>query len=91
MNRQELVKAIAEKSGQTQAAASDMLNAFISTVQDSVAAGDKIALVGFGTFESVKRAERQGRNPASGEPITIPASTLPKFSPGKAFKDQVNA
>lgn len=91
MNRQELVKAVAEKSGQSQAAVNDMLNAFISTVQDTVAAGDKIALVGFGTFESVKRAERQGRNPASGEPITIPASTLPKFSPGKAFKDQVNA
>lgn len=90
MNRQELVKAIAEKSGQTQAAASDMLNAFISTVQDSVAAGDKIVLVGFGTFESVKRAERQGRNPATGESITIAASTLPKFIPGKAFKDHVN-
>lgn len=91
MNRQELVKAVAEKSGQSQTAVNDMLNAFISTVQDTVAAGDKIALVGFGTFESVKRAERQGRNPASGVPITIPASTLPKFSPGKAFKDQVNA
>lgn len=90
MNRQELVKVIAEKSGQTQGAASDMLNAFISTVQDSVAAGDKIALVGFGTFESVKRAERQGRNPATGESITIAASTLPKFTPGKAFKDHVN-
>lgn len=90
MNRQELVSAVAQKSGQSQTAVAEMLNAFISTVQDSVAQGDKVALVGFGVFESKTRAERQGRNPLSGEPITIPAATLPKFTPGKAFKECVN-
>lgn len=90
MNRQELVKAVADKSGQSQSAVGEMLNALISTVQDTVAAGDKIALVGFGTFESTKRAERKGRNPSTGAEITIAAATLPKFSPGKAFKDVVN-
>ncbi len=90
MNRPELVKAIAEKSGQSQSVVSEVLNSFISTVQDGVAAGDKITLVGFGTFESVKRAERQGRNPKTGEPLKIAASVSPKFTPGKAFKDQVN-
>lgn len=90
MNRPELVKAIAEKSGQSQSVVSEVLNSFISTVQDGVAAGEKITLVGFGTFESVKRAERQGRNPKTGEPLKIAASVLPKFTPGKAFKEQVN-
>ncbi|MDX1296744.1 MAG: HU family DNA-binding protein [Pseudomonas sp.] len=90
MNRQDLVKAVAEKSGHSQAAVSEVLNSLIGTVQDAVAAGDKVALVGFGTFESTKRAERKGRNPSTGAEITIAAATLPKFSPGKAFKDVVN-
>jgi len=91
MNRQELVKAVSEKTDQSQAAVSEMLNALISTVQDTVAAGDKVALVGFGTFEVSERAERKGRNPSTGAEITIAASRLPKFSAGKAFKDQVNS
>lgn len=91
MNRQELVKAISEKTDQSQAAVGEMLNALISTVQDTVTAGEKVSLVGFGTFEVSERAERKGRNPATGAEITIAASRLPKFSAGKAFKDQVNS
>jgi len=90
MNRQELVDSVAEKCGQSKTAVNEMLNALIGTVQDSVAAGEKISLVGFGTFERVERAERAGRNPATGVAITIPASKLPKFTPGKSFKELVN-
>lgn len=90
MNRQELVKAVSEKAGHSQTAVNEMLNALIATVQDAVAAGDKVALVGFGVFEPVSRQEREGRNPSTGEKITIAASTLPKFTAGKAFKDLVN-
>ncbi|QCT95410.1 HU family DNA-binding protein (plasmid) [Stutzerimonas degradans] len=90
MTRQELVKAVAEKAGQSQAAVNETLNALIATIQDSVAAGDKVALVGFGTFEPVSRPEREGRNPATGKAITIAASITPKFTPGKPFKDAVN-
>lgn len=58
---------------------------------EQVAAGDKISLVGFGTFESGTRAARQGRNPQTGEPMDIPETKVPKFKPGKAFKDAVKA
>jgi len=91
MNRQELVDAVAEKSGQSKTAVNAVLNELISTIQDTVAAGDKISLVGFGVFERVQRGERAGRNPSTGEAITIPASAAPKFTAGKAFKDRVNA
>jgi len=90
MNRQELVKAIAEGSGHSQSTVAEVLNSLISTVQDVVASGEKVSLVGFGTFESTKQAERQGRNPATGAAITIAASIKPKFTPGKSFKDHVN-
>ncbi|MGQ3825714.1 HU family DNA-binding protein [Pseudomonas alliivorans] len=90
MNRQELVKAIADESGHSQSTVGEVLNSLISTVQNVVASGDKISLVGFGTFESTKQAERQGRNPSTGAPITIAASIKPKFTPGKSFKDRVN-
>jgi len=91
MNRQELVKAVAESAGHSQAAVHEMLNALIGTIQDAVAAGDKVVLIGFGSFEPVSRPERQGRNPATGAAITIAASTSPKFTPGKAFKTYVNS
>lgn len=90
MNRQELVKAIAEQCGHSQATVNDVLNGLIATVQDTVAAGEKVNLVGFGSFEAVNRAERSGRNPLTGEAITIPASVAPRFTAGKAFKDRVN-
>jgi DNA-binding protein HU-beta len=90
VNRQELVQKIAQQTGQTQTAVSEVLNSFASTVQDAVAAGDKVVLVGFGTFEVTDRAARTGRNPQTGEPLSIAASKSPKFSAGKAFKDAVN-
>lgn len=90
MNRQELVSAVAEKSGVSQKAANDVLTALLETVQDAVKAGDKVALVGFGTFELAERAARTGRNPQTGKPVEIEASKYPRFKPGKPFKDHVN-
>jgi len=89
MTRQELVQAIAKDTGQTQATVNAVLNSFVANVQDGVAAGDKIALVGFGTFEAVERAARSGRNPQTGAMMEIPATRSPKFTAGKAFKDIV--
>ena len=69
----------------------NVLNAFTNVVTDTLVDGDKVAITGFGTFEVVERAERQGRNPATGETITIVASKSPKFKAGKALKDAVKA
>lgn len=91
MNKVELVAAIAEKSELTKVDAEKALKAFIDTVTDELKNGGKVQLVGFGTFEVGERAERQGRNPKTGETITIPASKSPKFKAGKALKDIVNA
>ena len=91
MNKVELVSAIAEKSELTKVDAEKALKAFIDTVTDELKNGEKVQLVGFGTFEVAERAERQGRNPKTGEAITIPASKSPKFKVGKALKDIVNA
>lgn len=89
MNRTELVAAIAEKSGTSKKDADAMLKAFIETVQDTVKAGDKIQLVGFGTFESRERSAREGKNPQTGEKINIAACKVPAFKAGKAFKDML--
>ena len=91
MNKTELAKAImAENSYNiTQACAEEMVNSFMSIVKNEVAAGNKVQLIGFGTFESAKRAERKGKNPKTGEELIIPACTTPKFKAGKAFKDAV--
>ena len=89
MNRTELVAAIAEKSGTSKKYADAMLKAFIETVQDTVKAGDKIQLVGFGTFESRERSAREGKNPQTGEKINIAACKVPAFKAGKAFKDML--
>ena len=91
MNKVELVAAIAEKSELTKVDAEKALKAFIETVAEELKNGGKVQLVGFGTFEVTERAERQGRNPKTGEAITIPASKSPKFKAGKALKDIVNA
>ena len=66
------------------------LNAFIDTVTDELKNGDRIQLIGFGTFEVSERAERTGRNPQSGKEMVIPASKIPKFKAGKALKDAIN-
>ena len=90
MNKAELVAAIAAEAGLTKKQAEAAVNAFTSAVIDEVAKGGKVQLICFGTFEQGKRAERQGRNPQNGEPMTIPAANVPKFKAGKAFKDAVN-
>ena len=90
MNKEELVQAIAKKSNVTQKEAGEVLGAFIETIEKNVAKGKKVTLVGFGTFESRKRAARTGRNPQTGKEIKIPAKTVPVFSAGKRFKTTVN-
>lgn len=90
MNKTELVATIAEKSEISKKDAERALNAFTDTVSDALREGDKIQLVGFGTFEVSERAERTGRNPQSGETMVIPASKIPKFKAGKALKDVIN-
>ena len=91
MNKTELVKAIVAENSYsiTQACAEEMVNSFINNVKNEVAAGNKVQLIGFGTFESAKRAERVCKNPQTGEEMTVPACTVPKFKAGKAFKDAV--
>ena len=91
MNKNELVAKMAEKAGLKKTEAEKALKAFTETVAEELKNGEKIQLVGFGTFEVAERTERQGRNPKTGEAITIPASKSPKFKAGKALKDIVNA
>ena len=89
MRKAELVDAIAEKSGCTKKAAGDMLEAFTEAVTETVAAGEEVSLICFGTFKKKIRPERKGRNPQTGEDMVIPAAAVPTFKPGKAFKDLV--
>ncbi len=90
MNKTELVAAIAERTELTKKEADDALKAFIDVVGDELSKGEKIQLAGFGTFEVAERAEREGINPRTKEPITIPASKSPKFKAMKALKEKVN-
>ena len=89
MNKTELVAAIAEKAGLSKKDAEGAVKAFTDTVAEQLKAGEKIQLVGFGTFEVAERAARTGKNPQTGEAIKIPASKAPKFKAGKALKDVV--
>ncbi len=89
MNKQELVDAIAERTTTTKKEADAILSAVVEAIIEAVAAGDKVTLVGFGTFEPRARQARQGRNPSTGDVIQIPATTVPTFSPGKSFKEKV--
>ena len=91
MNKTELVAAIAEKTELSKKDSEKALKAFIDVVTEELQKGEKIQLVGFGTFEVSERAARTGRNPQSGEEMEIPASKAPKFKAGKALKDMVNA
>jgi DNA-binding protein HU-beta len=91
MNKAELVAAMAEVSGISRKDTEKVLKAFTDVVSDELKKGGKVQLVGFGTFEVSERAERDGRNPQSGEPMKIPASKAPKFKAGKGLKDLVNA
>ena len=91
MNKKELVAAVAEQAGLSKKDAEAAVKAFTDVVAEALKAGDKIQLVGFGTFEVSERAAREGRNPRTGETMTIEASKTPKFKAGKALKDLVNA
>ncbi|MBQ3544719.1 MAG: HU family DNA-binding protein [Lachnospiraceae bacterium] len=90
MNKTELVAAIAEKTELSKKDAEKALKAFTDVVAEELKAGNKIQLVGFGTFEVAERAAREGRNPATGETMKIAASKAPKFKAGKALKDEIN-
>ncbi len=90
MNKSELIAAMAAKTGETKKDAEAALNAFVSVVTESLVKGDKVQLVGFGSFEVRKRAARKGRNPQTKEEIKIPASKAPVFKAGKALKELVN-
>jgi DNA-binding protein HU-beta len=90
MNKMDLINSIAANSGLNKKNSELALNAFVSSVEDTLSAGDKLVLIGFGTFEVKQRAERKGRNPQTKEEITIPATLAPVFKPGKNLKEMVN-
>ena len=89
MNKADLIASVAEKANLTKKDSESAVNAFVATVTESLKKGDKISLVGFGTFEPRKRAARTGRNPQTGAAIKIAAKTVPAFSAGKKFKELV--
>lgn len=89
MNKGELIDAVAERSGRTKKTTGEVLDALLEQIVVTVAAGSKVTLVGFGTFEPRKRAKRDGRNPQTGESMVIPETVVPGFSAGKAFKERI--
>jgi DNA-binding protein HU-beta len=90
MNKGELVDKIAENADVTKKQADAILTAILDSVMEAVAVEDKVTLVGFGSFESRKRQAKEGRNPRTGETMTIPETTVPVFSAGKLFKEKVS-
>ena len=91
MTKAELISAVAERAGLKKVEAEKAVAAFIDSVTVALKNGDKLSLVGFGTFTTAQRAERKGQNPQSGKKINIPAATVPKFKPGKTLKEAVNS
>ena len=89
MNKAELIDAIAQQTGQTKSATEKTLSACLEVVTDTIAAGEAVQLIGFGTFKSAHRAAREGRNPQTGAALKIPETTLPKFTAGEGFKNKV--
>ena len=89
MNKTELIAAVAAKTDLSKKDADAAVSAVLGAITDALKAGDKIQLVGFGTFEVRNRAAKQGRNPRTGETMTVPASKVPAFKAGKALKDAV--
>lgn len=90
MTKAELVAIMAKEAGITKSASEKALEAFLRGVKGALGSGDKVTLVGFGTFLVAQRAARRGRNPQTKEEINIPATKVPKFKPGKAMKELVN-
>ena len=91
MNKTELITALAERNKVTKKEAEDALSAITGIITEELAKGERIVITGFGTFEVSNRAEREGRNPSTGEPMTIAATKAPKFKAGKSLKDAVKA
>jgi len=91
MNKGEIIDALSKETNTTKADAGRLLDAFVDLVQKNVKKGTDVTIVGFGTWTKAKRSARTGRNPQTGETIKIKAKSLPKFKPGKAFKDMVAA
>lgn len=89
MNKGELIEALATQTGQSKAAAAKSLDALLELITKTVAKKQDVTLIGFGTFKAAKRAARKGKNPRTGEPLKIPATTIPRFSPGARFKEAV--
>ena len=90
MNKKDLVQKIAETNELTKQQVADVLDTVLDSIGDAIAAGDKVQLLGFGTFEKRERPARTARNPRTGETIEIAAASVPAFKPGKALKDKVN-
>lgn len=90
MKKSEMIEALANETGLTKADAEKMFNATFNLVKEELAKGNKVSIAGFGTFKITERAAREGRNPATGEAMTIKASKAPKFKAGKALKDLIN-
>jgi DNA-binding protein HU-beta len=90
MNKGELIDAIARSAGVNKKEADAILSATLDVIKDTVASGDKVTLVGFGSFEPRERQSREGRNPKTGQKMTIPATKVPAFSAGKVFKEKVS-
>ncbi|MCL2842687.1 MAG: HU family DNA-binding protein [Oscillospiraceae bacterium] len=90
MNKAELIALVAENAGLSKKDTEKAVNSLIDTITDTLKGGDKVQLVGFGVFEVKQRAARMGRNPKTKEQISIPASSVPVFKAGKAFKDAID-
>jgi DNA-binding protein HU-beta len=89
MTKQELIEQLATKEGMPKTKAEEIVNFIIDTITKAMIKGDEVVITGFGKFVVVKKAAREGRNPKTGETVTIPAKTVPKFRPGKALKEAV--
>jgi len=90
LNKTDLISEVATRTGMTKKDVEKVVNAFFSTIEGTLKSGDKVQLIGFGTFEVRNRQARKGRNPQTGEEISIPAARVPAFKAGKALKDAVD-
>ena len=90
MNKAQLVELIANKTKTTKVQCESLLDATIDIIEAAVSQGDEVKIVGFGTFSKMKRNSRVGRNPKTGHPVSIPGANIPRFKPGKDFKDRMN-
>ena len=91
MNKSELIAAIANKTGVTKKDTEEVISAFVEVVKETLKAGEKVQMIGFGTFETVERDAREGVNPRTGEKVMYGPTVLPRFKPSKSLKDQVKA